>query len=143
MLGDVHSFNPDFLIILGDFDGRSNNWWVSDTQTSEGSRTDSLTTSYSFRQLISRPRRILKKFSSCIDLIFTDQPSFIKDSDNPPSNHPNYHNEIMHCKIDLNIIYPPPPPPHSLIWDKYGILKELIYHLLGKLLKWLIGDLCS
>ena len=45
MLVDINSFNADFLIILGDFNARSKNWWVQDTQTSESSRTDSLTTS--------------------------------------------------------------------------------------------------
>ena len=71
MLGDIHSFNPDFLLILCDFNGRSNMWWVGDTQISEGSQIDSLTTSYGFRELISEPTHILKN-SSCIDLVFTD-----------------------------------------------------------------------
>ena len=34
-------------------------------------------TSYGFRQLISEPAHILKNSSSCIDLIFTDQPRLI------------------------------------------------------------------
>ena len=51
MLGDIHSFNPDFSILLGDFNTRSNKWWVGDTQTSEGSQINSLSTSYGFRQL--------------------------------------------------------------------------------------------
>ena len=86
MLGDIHSFNPDFSIILGDFNARSNNWWVGDTQTSEGSRIDSLTTSYGFRQLISGPKHILKNSSSFIGLIFTDQLSLIIDSGTHPSS---------------------------------------------------------
>ena len=45
MVGDIHSFNPDFSIILSDFNARLNNWWVGDTQTSEGSQIVSLTTS--------------------------------------------------------------------------------------------------
>ena len=49
MLGDIHSFDPDFSIIFGNFNVRSNNWWVGDTQTSEGSQIDSLTASYGFR----------------------------------------------------------------------------------------------
>ena len=51
MLGDIHSFNPDFSILLGDFNARSNKRWVGDTQTSEGSQINSLSTSYGFRQL--------------------------------------------------------------------------------------------
>ena len=43
MLSDINSCNPDFSIILGDFNVRSNNWWQGDTQTSEGSQIDYLT----------------------------------------------------------------------------------------------------
>ena len=45
MVGDIHSFNPDFSITLSDFNARLYNWWVGDTQTSEGSQIVSLTTS--------------------------------------------------------------------------------------------------
>ena len=115
MLGDIHPFNPDFSIILGDFNARSNKWWVGDTQTSEGSQIDSLTTSYGFRQIISELTYILKNSSSCIDLIFTDQPSLIIDSGTHPSLHPNRHHKIINCKIDLKIVYP--PPYTRLAWD--------------------------
>ena len=46
MLSDINSSNPHFSIILGHFNARSNNWWQGDTQTSEGSQIDYLTTSY-------------------------------------------------------------------------------------------------
>ena len=115
ILGDTHSFNPDFSIILGDFNARSNTWWVGDTQTSEVSQIDSLTTSYGFRQIISEPTHILKNSSSCIDLIFTDQPSLIIDNGTHPSLHPNCHHKIIHCKIDLKIVYP--SLYKRLVWD--------------------------
>ena len=79
MLSDINSSNPHFSIILGDLDATTN-WWQGDTQTSEGSQIDYLTTSYGFQQLISEPTHILKDSSSCIDLIFTDQPNLITDS---------------------------------------------------------------
>ena len=66
ILGDIHSFNPDFSIIPGDFNTRLDKWWVGDTQTSEGSQIDSLTALYGFRQLIPEPTHILKSFPSCI-----------------------------------------------------------------------------
>ena len=44
MLSDINSSNPHFSIIIGDFNVRSNNWWQGDTQTSEGSQIDYLTT---------------------------------------------------------------------------------------------------
>ena len=49
MLSDINSSNPHFSVTLGDFNARSNNWWQGDTQASEGSRIDYLTTSYVFQ----------------------------------------------------------------------------------------------
>ena len=115
MLGDIHSFNPDFSIILGNFNARSNKWWVGDNQISEGSQIDSLTTSYGFKQLMSEPTYILKNSSSCIGLISTDRPSLVIDSSTHPSLRPNFHHKIIHCKIDLKIIYP--RSYMRLIWD--------------------------
>ena len=134
MLSDINSSNPHFSIIIGDFNVRSNNWWQGDTQTSEGSQIDYLTTSYGFQQLIPDPTHILKNSSSCIDLISTDQPNLITDSSTHLSLHPNCHHNITFCKINLKILH--------LIGDWCGILKELTFHLLQKLLKWLIGNLC-
>ena len=115
MLSDINSSNPHFSIILSDFNARSNNWWQGDTQTSEGSRIDYLTTSYGFQQLISEPTYILKNSSTCIDLVFTDQPNLITDSGIHPSLHPNCHYDITFCKINLKITYP--PPSRRLLWD--------------------------
>ena len=101
MLSDINSSNPHFIIILGDFNARSNNWWQDDTQTSEGSRIDYLTTSYGFQQLISEQTRIVKNSSSCIDLIFTNQPNLIADSSTHHPLHPDCHHNITFCKINL------------------------------------------
>ena len=90
MLGDIDS---DFSIILGNFN----------------------TTSYGFSQSISELTHILRNSSSCIDLIFTDQPSLIIDSGSHPSLHPNGHHKIIHCKINLKITYP--PPSRRLLWN--------------------------
>ena len=99
MLGDILSFNPDISIILGDFNARSKKWWVGDNQTSEG----------------SEPTHILKNSSSCIDQIFTDQPSLITDSGTHPSLHLNCHHKIIHCKTDLKNVYL--PRYMRLAWD--------------------------
>ena len=115
MLSDINSSNPRFSIILGDFNVRSNNCWQGDTLTSEGLQNDYLTTSYGFQQLISEPTHILKNSSSSIDLIFTDQPNLITASATHPSLHPNCHQNITFCKINLKITYP--PPYRILVWD--------------------------
>ena len=53
--------------------------------------------------------------SSCIDLIFTDQPTLSLNSGVDASFHPNCHHQIVHSSFNLNIFYP--PPYQRLIWD--------------------------
>ena len=45
---------------------------------------------------------------SCIDLIFTSQPSLITDSDVNSSLYPNCHLQIVFAKLNLDIVHPPP-----------------------------------
>ena len=92
----------------------SNNWRIAKWTSHKLTKTISQT-SYRFQQLILEPTHILKNSSSCIDLIFTDQPNLITDSGTHPSLHPNCHHNITFCKINLKITYP--PPYRRLAWD--------------------------
>ena len=46
MLQELSAPNPDFQIILGNFNARSKSWWRSDINTIEGTKIDSVTTSF-------------------------------------------------------------------------------------------------
>ena len=113
-LSDTSSCSSLFTIILGDFNARSSVWWTRDKTTIEGTQLESLTTVHGFHQLISQPTHVLPQTSSCIDLIFTDQPNLIVDSGAHPSLHSNHH-QITYCKLNLSIEYP--PPYEILVWD--------------------------
>ena len=115
VLSDTTFCNSLFTIILGDFNARSSVWWTRDKTTIEGTQLESLTSVYGFHQLISQPTHLLPQTSSCIDLIFTDQPNLIVDSGVHPSLHSNCHHQITYCKLNLNIEYP--PPYERLVWD--------------------------
>ena len=78
----------------------------------EGTRLDSLVSTHEFYQLISEPTHILRNSLSCIDLIFTDQPRLVVDSS---VHHENCHHQIIYCKLNLKIAYP--PPYQCLVWD--------------------------
>ena len=101
--------------IIGDFNVRSRSWWSDDITSYEGSRIDSLTTTYGFHQLISDPTHLLPNSSSCSDLIFTDQPNPAVDNSVHPTLHGNCHHVIIFSKINLMIEYP--PPYERLVWD--------------------------
>ena len=112
---DISSLSPSFIIMLGDFNAKSSSWYNHDPTSPEGFRLESLTSFYSFSQIISNPTHILPTSSSCIDLIFIDQPNIVMSSGVHPSLYPNCHHQIVFLKINLKIRYP--PPYERIVWD--------------------------
>ena len=115
LIGDIIAKNPLFVLITSDFNVRSINWWKNDLSTSEGTQVDSLTASYGLSQIISDPTHILPNLSSCIDLIFTNQPNLVTESGVHPSLNPKCHHQIIFAKLNLKVEYP--PLYERLIWD--------------------------
>ena len=97
------------------FHARSSNWCKYDIPNNEGVQIDSVTSTHGLEQLISEPTHILSDSSSCIDLIFTNQPNLVVDNGTHPSLHPNCRHQIIHCKINLQVEYPPPYQRH--VWN--------------------------
>ena len=64
------SQNPNFILVIGDFNVRSSSWWKNDLTTIECNQVNSITSSYDLNQLICEPTHILPSSSSCIDQIF-------------------------------------------------------------------------
>ena len=103
LLININSFDPHFVILLGDFNAKSKSWSVNDITTEEGTILENLTSLYGMKQLISAPTHILQHSSSCIDLIFVNQPNLVIDSGIHPSLHQNCHHQIIFCKLNLKI----------------------------------------
>ena len=127
----IQLFRSSFVVILRDFNAKSKSWWNKNITSNEGSQIDSLATTYDLQQLISDPTRILPNSSTCIDLIFTDQPNLVVDSGVHPSLHTNYHLQITFCKFNLIIEYP--PPYQRLVWDckrtNVDSIKQALYQV--------------
>ena len=115
LLNHAKQLKSSFLIILGDFKARSKFWCLDDITTYEGPKTDSLTTTHGLHQLISQLTPLLSTSSTCIDLIFTDQPNLVVNSGVYPSLHKNCYHKITFCKLNLKIEYL--PPYERLVWD--------------------------
>ena len=79
-MSNIDDHNPACSVITGDFNARSPQWWVVDKENNEGLKISFLTSSAGYSQLIDQPIHITKESSSCIDLIFTSNPSFISTS---------------------------------------------------------------
>ena len=115
LLNDINNHKPSLSVVTGDFNSRCSSWWSNDINTTEGLKLLSLTSSNGFTQLIHEPTHIQANSSSCIDLVFTDQPNLSVNSGVHASLHPNCHHQIPHSNFNLNIYYP--PPYQRLIWD--------------------------
>ena len=66
---------PTALIITGDFNSRSSQWWEGDNDFPEGTALEEFIETNNLYQLINEPTNIRCESMSCIDLIITDQPN--------------------------------------------------------------------
>ena len=80
LLNDMNYRKPSLSVVTGDFNSRCSSWWSSDINTTEGLKLFSSTSSNGFYQLIHDPTHIQANSSSCIDLVFTDQPNLSVNS---------------------------------------------------------------
>ena len=103
LLCNIRSKDPAFTILLGDFKASSKSWWVHDITNNEGKQIESISSLYGFSKLIWESIHILQNSSSCIDLIFTDQPDLVINSRIKPLLHENCHHQITYAKFNLQI----------------------------------------
>jgi len=109
LIDNIYNYdNNASIMILGDFNAKHSSWKPDDSDSDEGIRIDAITSSYGLSQLISDPTHILGNSSSCIDLIFTNNPTMILHSGTHPSLHQNSHHQIIFAKLSFNIFHPPP-----------------------------------
>ena len=88
-------------VFLGDFNAKSKTWFINNQSSKEGTQLESLTSLYGLTQLIAEPTHVLENSSSCIDLIFTNQPNLIMDSGVHPSLHSKCHHQVIYTKLNL------------------------------------------
>ena len=65
LLLELSALNPDFSIILGNFNARSKSWWKSDINNIKGTKIDSVTTSYGLQLNNSTNIFVSKLFFLC------------------------------------------------------------------------------
>ena len=115
LLNDIILKKTFFLIILGDFNARPRCWWSLYKQSKEGDSLFLISSTSGYTQLINSATHIIGNSSSCIDLIFTQQPNLVTSSGVHASLHNNCHHQITFAHINHFIEYL--PPNHRFIWD--------------------------
>ena len=109
---------------MGDFNARLSNWCKYDISNYEGVQVDSITSRHGLEQMICKPTHILSNCSSFTDFIFTNQPNLVADSGTHHSLQPNGNHQIIDCKINLHVEYPPPYQRH--VWNYAKANKDAI-----------------
>ena len=121
LLQDIFNGNLYLTLLLGDYNARNTKWWHHDITTTEGIQLETTTTIYGLQQLIDEPTHIHKNSSSCIDLIFTNQPNLIVNRGTHPSLHENCQHQITFAKARLRAEYPPPYKCHVCNYAKANV----------------------
>ena len=105
---------PHCIVITGDFNCTTKQWWPADVDLPEGSALDEFIESNTLSQLIGEPTKIRTTGMSCIDLIITDQLNLFVDFGVHSSLAEHCQHQIIHGK--LNISVPLPPPYKIKVW---------------------------
>ena len=100
--------NPFLIVLVGDLNVKSKNWYSHDQTSHEGNEIENVTAQFGSQQIIKEPTHISNTSSSCIELIFMSQPNLITDSGVHPSLHLNCHHQIVFAKFNLHFVYPHP-----------------------------------
>ena len=99
--------NSHLIVVPGDFNIKSKNWYTNDKTTTENGKIEFVTSQYGPHQIINEATHVLGNSSSYLDLIFTSQPNLVVDSGVHPSLHPNCHHQIVYGKFNLKIHFAP------------------------------------
>ena len=70
---------PHCIILTGDLNCRSKQFWPDDIDSPTGIALDELIESNNLTQLIDQPTNFESRGISCVDLIITDQPNLLVD----------------------------------------------------------------
>ena len=106
---------PHCIILTGDLNCRSKQFWPDDIDSPTGIALDELIESNNLTQLIDQPTNFESRGISCVDFIITDQPNLFVDYGIHSSLDNKCHHQIIHGKINISV--PAPPPFKSTVWD--------------------------
>ena len=74
--------------------------------------------------MVNKPTHFINGTSSCIDLIFSSNVSFIRNYGIEQSIYEKCHHDIICGTLDFNL--PLPPPYYREIWDYKNVVNESI-----------------
>ena len=101
-------------LAIGDFNCRSSSFWTADATKIEGRMLKALLDSHNLSQLVDFPTRFQGTQASCLDLIITDRPNFIK---NITPYNPIHKCDHIPISFELNVKYPKIKSFKRMVWN--------------------------
>ena len=115
IIGKIKDRKLHCIILTGDFNCRSRQWWPNDVDSQEGTALNEFVESNDLAQLIDQPANIEPRGISFVDLIITDQPNLFVGFGIHPSLDNCCHHQIIHGDVNLSV--PSPPPYERKVWE--------------------------
>ena len=112
------------MILTGDYNCRSSQWWPGDTEQPGGNDVDEFIETNNLYQLINKPINIRDDNMSCIDLIMTDQPAYVMETGVSPSLDNHCQHQLIFGK--LNIASPFPPHTEELYGNTVRLTLQIL-----------------
>ena len=98
----VQSKNRFLLVLIGDCNAKSKNWYKFDKCSFGGNVIENVTSQFCLQPIIKESMHILDNSSSCI---FTSKRNLLIESGVHPSMHWNSCHQIIFSKFDLQNFY--------------------------------------
>ena len=99
----IKSLKPHCIVITGNFNCRTKQWWPGDIELPEGSALDEFIESNNLSQLIDEPTNIRTTGMSCVDLIITDQPNLFVNFGVHSSLDDHCQHQIIYGKLNISV----------------------------------------
>ena len=115
LLSDLQSEQPFTIVITGDFNFRSNQWWVNDIENDNEKVFEPFASEIGLHQLISDPTHLMGSSSSFIELILTDQTNLFIKTGAHHTLHEQCHHQIIYGKLSVSNIAPPSYSPSNVV----------------------------
>ena len=107
LLTNINNNLPACSIVIGDFNAECSKWSSSDKNNTAGLEIDNITTTAGYSQLINKPTHFINGTSSCVDLIFSSNVSFIRNYGIEQSIYEKCHHNITYGTLDFSVPAPP------------------------------------
>ena len=115
LLSNINDQHQACSIVIEDLNAKCSKWCTIYKDNTEGHEIDSIATTAGHSQMINKPTHFINESSSCIDLIFSSNTSFIKNCGSELSIHEKCHRHNIYETLNFDI--PLPPPYYRDVWD--------------------------